>query len=181
MRHICILIAVIALTSCKSAGKNLGKGLLEGMGQAIGTTVVDTISKSNQQQNQPPSSDSLQNQPSSSDLSQNQSLEDVLLQIASETNKSLPMKIDKETLLTNVDAYDNTLVYSYMLVNYSYREVNFNKFMPTVRQMTTNAVCSDPDTKALLNEGGSYNFRYSGNDNTFIGQFLVSKSNCYYM
>lgn len=89
------------------------------------------------------------------DLSQNQTLEDALLQIASETNKSLPMRIDKETLLTNVDAYDNTLVYSYMLVNYSSREVNFNKFMPTVRKITTNAACSDPDTKASLNEGGS--------------------------
>ncbi|MBF2067539.1 MAG: hypothetical protein IGS39_24445 [Calothrix sp. C42_A2020_038] len=53
--------------------------------------------------------------------------------------------------------------------------------MPTVRKITTNATCSDPDAKALLNEGGSYHFRYSGNDNTFIGQFIVSKSDCYYM
>lgn len=153
---------ILGLGSCKNIGKSVSKGLFQGTGEAIGETTVKIIGEA------------IVNYPDQKKLSSQR----YLLKIASEINKDLPMMVDKETMLINVGAQNDALIYNYILVNYTSAEVDEYQFLTTMGHRLTNSVCSYPQTKELLNNGISLHYYYNGNDSIFIGKVIISPSDC---
>lgn len=108
------------------------------------------------------------------------STQEFLLQVASEMNKSLPMRIDRETQLYNVGVQENALVYNYILVNYASWKVNPNEFITAMNSQVKNLACSSPESKIFWQNGISIYYSYSGNDYKFIERFIVTPSDCGY-
>lgn len=88
------------------------------------------------------------------------------------------MMVDKETMLINVGAQNDALIYNYILVNYTSAEVDEYQFLTTMGERLTNSVCTHLETKELLNNGISLHYYYNGNDSIFIGKIIISPSDC---
>ncbi|MHC5767023.1 MAG: hypothetical protein ACYTXI_15670 [Nostoc sp.] len=158
-----VLFAVIlGLASCQNIGKSVSKGLFKGTGEAIGETTGKIIGES------------IVNSLAQKKVSSQR----YLLQIASEINKDLPMMVDKETMLINVGAQNDALIYNYILVNYRSAEVDEYQFLTSIGERLRNSVCTHPETKELLNSGISLHYYYNGNDSIFIGKVIISPSDC---
>ncbi|MFN6483152.1 MULTISPECIES: hypothetical protein [unclassified Nostoc] len=153
---------ILGLASCQNIGKSVSKGLFKGPGEAIGETAGKIIGES------------IVNSLAQKKVSSHS----YLLQIASEINKDLPMMVDKETMLINVGAQNDALIYNYTLVNYTSAEVDEYQFLTTMGERLTNSVCTHPETKELLNNGISLHYYYNGNDSIFIGKVIISPSDC---
>ncbi|MBA3924626.1 MAG: hypothetical protein H0X31_24160 [Nostocaceae cyanobacterium] len=166
MRNIIVLLAiVIELTGCRNIGKFVGKNLVQGVTKAgievAGEKIVEKAIIDSHYKEQ-------------------KSSQSFLLQAASEINKDLPMMVDRETMLSNVSAKNNALVFNYVIVNYSSTQINSNLLLPNISHSLTNYACSNPDTQKILNNGISIHHSYTSNDHIFIGEVKVSSSDCSY-
>lgn len=170
-RLTCLVLISAMLFSCRGVGKvigegaarGLGKGVGEAVGQATGQLAGEAIVKSFGQQGIP----------------QDTKLK-ALWQIASAINQSTPITVDQETVLVNVVAQPDGLVYNYVLANYSSSEVDSNLFLENMYPAVVNQVCSHPDLQVFWQNDVSLYYSYSGNDRGFIGRFHISPSNCGY-
>ena len=70
-----------------------------------------------------------------------------LRQIASELNESLPIAVNRDTLLENVTPHPDGLVYNYILVNYSSQDLSPSLLANSLYPQVKNRACSNPDIK----------------------------------
>ncbi len=113
-------------------------------------------------------------------VAQNTSKQQFLSQVASKLNESLPMSVDKDTVLKNVAPYPDGLVYNYILVNYSFQDVNPDILANNLYPIVKNQACSEPGMQFFWENDISVYYSYFGNDNKFITRFVVSPSDCGY-
>ena len=91
----------------------------------------------------------------------------MLSQAASQENEHLPMRLDSETEMMNVepDCEGKALVYNSRLVNYAtdhFKEagVSPSDLLDFVQPNGTNAVCTDPDIRHALKMGVNFRYRF---------------------
>lgn len=102
-----------------------------------------------------------------------------LSKIASDTNKTLPMVVDKDTELMNLLAADEVLIYSYRLINVFGTEFDSDEFVSEVKPIAINAACTTPQTRDyLLKLGIRLRHRYYDKDHHYIASFEVKQSDC---
>ncbi len=173
MKKVLVFIAIATmLASCKNIGKSILKGMREGAAEGFSNKASEIIAAT--------ATDMLGQTLANSSTQRQISTQGFLVQVASETNKSLPMMVDRETQLYNVGAQENVLVYNYILVNYASWEVDQNEFIRVMNPTVTNSACSRPELQTLWQNGISLDYSYSGNDHKFIERVIVTPSDCGY-
>ena len=154
-------IILLMLCSCQRSGKAVGViagSLASGFGEFLGKSGGEAIARSFSQQ----------------DVSKQQAL----WQVASQLNKSMPIQIDQETILSNIGVQGDGLVYNHQLVNYLSTEVSPNELVDALYPGIKNSVCSSPDMQPALKKQISFHYSYFGNDRKFIAKFVVTPSDC---
>ena len=96
-----------------------------------------------------------------------------LMAVASEINKSCPFMADKETRLDNaVVMKGNTLQYNYTLVNMVKDSINIEKIKTYLEPNIINTVKSNPELKIFRDNKVTLNYSYK--DKTGIYLFTIS-------
>jgi len=103
-------------------------------------------------------------------------IESAILQLSSEMNKTLPMKIDDTTNLVNTTASGKEFIYYYKVSGN--RNLSQSNLDTSVKSNITLLDCTNYDTKRLLNDGVSLVYIYSDSNGKYIGKISVQKSDC---
>ncbi|MFI3189267.1 hypothetical protein BCS42_14215 [Crenothrix sp. D3] len=155
-----IVVVFIVVFIVKGTRKVVTHTISEVAGQAIGNVAGKAISNTVY----PPSKPTIQ------------SLENELARTADSINKTLPMKIDKETRLDKVEINSGLrLTFFHTLLNYSSREIDINSQIQTY---VKNNVCANEERKSYLQHGVTFDYIYSGNDGVEINRFEINKDDC---
>ena len=104
-----------------------------------------------------------------------QSFDNVMMQVASEINKSCPIMVDSETRLDNVIALpDNVFQYNYTLINYSKEDVNVNDIIKNIEPGIINNVRTNPDMQIYRDNKTTMNYFYKDKNGEFINKISVT-------
>jgi hypothetical protein len=101
-----------------------------------------------------------------------------LLAAANSANESMPMRIDKDTEIMNTTAMEGIFVYNNRLVNHAAADLDAAKLRELLKPTVTNASCSNPTLKNLLDAGVTIRYTYSDKDRRMITQFDVTPADC---
>jgi len=127
--------------------------LFTAIGAALGTFLVRLITGSN------------------SSLSYDQ----VLVQVANETNKSLPMMIDRETRLdATVAGPGKRFTYSYTLVHLTRNDLDLSAFRTTMQPRLVANYKTHVDMKGFRDENVELHYQYKDKDSNFLIDIVVS-------
>ena len=102
-----------------------------------------------------------------------------LSKIAAEVNRSVPVMIDKETELTDVEGHEGMLIYNYRLVPYSVRQLDHRKFAAGAKQKVAQGACNAPETREdFLKQGVTLRYAYFDKDKQHIATVDVTPADC---
>lgn len=100
-------------------------------------------------------------------------LDKMLMEMASELNKSCPFIIDNETELENAVALPNNVFqYNYILRNMVKESVDINEIKNRLEPLIINAVKTSPDMKVLRDNKVTFNYYYKDKENIYL--FTIS-------
>lgn len=175
MKLIFLTLFFVLFTGGESKTELVGKAVAQASPEEIKEFIEETVESVGQGEGE------FTDKTSINSSSQNQIVsQDTLWQIASEMNASVPIMIDKETMLFNVVAEENALSYNFLLVNYLSSEIDPDVFANKMKPVIVNRVCSHPDTQIFWENGISLHYYYSGNDHIFVKKLTVTPSECGY-
>jgi hypothetical protein len=98
----------------------------------------------------------------------------VLMQTASELNKTCPVMVDKETRLDNAVALpENVFQYNYTLINVVKDSVNIQAFEDIMKPMILNIVKTNPDLKIFRDNKVTMSYNYQDMNGVFITKISV--------
>lgn len=112
----------------------------------------------------------------SSKSSQSKNVEESLIQVSAEINKTLPKKVDSATQLTSTTVSGKDLIYAYEILTNN--PITQNDLDSSLKSSLIKGVCSNADTKNLLDMGVGLIYSYSDNNGKYIGKIPVYLSNC---
>ena len=99
----------------------------------------------------------------------------IMMQAASEINKTCPIMIDKDTRLDNAVAMpDNIFQYNYTLVSLDRAEVNMDTVKKYIEPRIINSVKTNPDLKIYRDNKTTMTYNYSDKNGGFIFKFAVT-------
>jgi hypothetical protein len=99
--------------------------------------------------------------------------------IASEVNKTTPLRVDRDTELLNVVGLDGVLVYNYRLLSMSAAELTVAQLLSAVRPTALFHACNTAATREhLLGRGVILRYTYVDKDRQFVGAFDVQSADC---
>lgn len=101
-----------------------------------------------------------------------------LVEFASETNKSLPTMIDRDTRLDTVLAFNNRLEYMYTLVNLEVSTEIENAILNNLVPTVTNFLCTSDSTRPMLENNIPLSYNYRDMHGRQITDFEVTISDC---
>lgn len=105
-------------------------------------------------------------------------IDQLLIQTASELNKSVPITVNRETQLTSYIALPGKkLVYNYTLLNMSIDDIDTGAFRDIIlenKPITVNSIRTANEMTDLRNSGVTFVYRYSDNLGNFISELVVS-------
>ena len=102
-----------------------------------------------------------------------------LSQVASETNKTLPSTVDKETELINTTGLEGVFVYNYRLVNTSASDVNPAKLVEVLRPQIQSSACTLPATRdTFLKKGVTLRYSYADSQRAFLASIDITPKDC---
>lgn len=101
----------------------------------------------------------------------------VLRASAEQLNRSVPKKIDEETVLTKVEAQKDGLLYNYELINKVSTDLDSDT-IGILRGTVKDKICTTAETKSFLKEGYSYYYSYVGKDQKPVTKFSVAPKDC---
>ncbi len=103
------------------------------------------------------------------------SFDKALVQIANETNKTLPLMVDNETRLDATIANPgNSFTYSYTLVNYTKERVNISDLNERVRPQIIANYKSHPQMQYFRDHNVELHYQYKDKNEVFITEIVVS-------
>jgi len=111
------------------------------------------------------------------DLTNKSQSSETLLKIYNDTKMSLPAMIDSQTRLDAITLNGNTLNYLYTLTYVSdvvVSESDFESFSKPIKSK----YCTTPITRKALEENSVFSLNYYNNNNHFIGNVTIKKSEC---
>jgi hypothetical protein len=103
----------------------------------------------------------------------------VLAEVAAQTNKDLPMTIDKDTELVSSLGLEGVFVYNYRLVNFSAADVDAKQLIAALKPRITTSACTTPDTRdTFLKKGVTLRYSYSDKDRAYVASVDVAPKDC---
>jgi hypothetical protein len=103
------------------------------------------------------------------------SFDKVMMQAASEINKSCPIMVDQYTRLDNAVAMPgNTLQYNYTLVNITKDQVNIDTVKKYIEPRIINNVKTSPELKVYRDNKTTMVYNYSDKNGIFVLKFSVT-------
>lgn len=109
-----------------------------------------------------------------------QVLEDKLHKIASDTNKRLPMMIDKDTSLDSTIYSSKKFVMKHTFVNYNSSQLDVSKIQRNLSSQIVTNICSEEKYKSFLELGITWDYKYYSNDGKYLTTIVVGKKECNY-
>lgn len=98
---------------------------------------------------------------------------------AHKVNQKLPVMVDKETRLDKATVGPGVrFVFHFTLPNHSLRDIDANKLQEFLKPNIAQKDCADKDMKKYLQDGGIYEYAYSGNDGVEITRFDIDRTDC---
>ncbi len=99
----------------------------------------------------------------------------VMMQVASEINKSCPIMVDDETRLDNAVALPgNTFQYHYTLVNKEKETTAINQLKTYLKPNIINDVKTNPDMKIFRDDRTTLGYYYKDKNGVFLFDIVVS-------
>ena len=92
-------------------------------------------------------------------------------------NKGLPTMMDRETMVTKVEATIDSRIYYLRMVNYRAADLN-EDFLIRAQEIIGRRNCSDKDIRWAFDQDIYYKYIVSGSDNRQVGSFIHSKIYC---
>ena len=106
-----------------------------------------------------------------------QTFDETLLSVANETNKSLPMMIDKETRLDATMAVaGKRFIYSYTLVNFIKGEVDTSSLRKSIEPALIDNYKSNPQMKQFRDEVVELHYQYKDKKGESLLEIVVNPS-----
>ncbi|GLO63300.1 hypothetical protein MACH09_38080 [Vibrio sp. MACH09] len=105
-------------------------------------------------------------------------IEDKLVQVANEANKSLPKVIDSETQLDAIRAEFKNFQYHYSLVNYDATEIDANVLNNNLRSDVLQMACSSDFLLEFMKDGVTVSYSYFGKLGKHITSIDIINSDC---
>lgn len=103
------------------------------------------------------------------------SYEQVMMQAASEINKSCPMMVDQETRLDNTIALpENVFQYNYTLVNMEKAIIDVAQMENYLKPILINSVKTSPDMKVNRENKTTMGYHYRDKNGEFLFKILVT-------
>lgn len=98
-----------------------------------------------------------------------------LTKIASEVNKTLPMNIDRETILENCVAMPGKVLgYYYKLPNISIEDVDTATFRKILTPQIKETIKTNPDMKYLRDKDVTFHYNYKDKNSTYLLKIIVT-------
>ena len=101
--------------------------------------------------------------------------EKFLMNIANSLNKTLPMRLDKYTILNNVYVSKANINYVYMT---NVTPKIFNKIKNKLKYKITSSICNIKNIKLFLDAGIVITYKYYDTNAHFLGKFNIVKKDC---
>ncbi|MGH7783504.1 MAG: hypothetical protein ACREO5_06665 [Candidatus Binatia bacterium] len=102
-----------------------------------------------------------------------------LSSVAAEINRSVPVMIDKETELLPAVGAHGMLIYSYRLVSYSVKQLDYKKFAAGAKQRVSQGACNRSETRdEFLKKGVTLRYSYFDKDKQHIATVDVTPADC---
>lgn len=106
-------------------------------------------------------------------------IEKTLVEVASKTNSTLPMMVDKETRLdTTMGGPGKKFSYFYTFPAYASTDVNPSDIHAYLSRNVTKNVCGSTDMKPLFQAGVTAVYIYRGNDGVEITRLNITPGDC---
>lgn len=103
------------------------------------------------------------------------SINKVMMQAASELNKTCPVMVDQYTRLDNAVALpDNSVQYNYTLVSTTKSEVNMDTVMKYIKPSIINNVRTNPDLKLYRENNTTMVYSYKDMNGEFVYKLSVT-------
>ncbi len=102
-------------------------------------------------------------------------VDQTLVKVASQLNKTLPMEVDSETRLDNTMALPNKVFqYNYTLVNMLSTEVDTTQLLSFVKPNVINNIKTNPQMSYFRDNEVSVNYLYKDKEGNFITLLKVT-------
>ncbi len=99
--------------------------------------------------------------------------------MVSEVNKAMPMRVDKNTEVTNVGIEYATIIYNYRLVNLTEDQISAEQLASQMKEHLLHSACSNPETrKNLLDKGITIRSSYSDRLFSHITTVNITSADC---
>jgi len=105
-------------------------------------------------------------------------VDEMLVNAASELNANLPIMVDSETRLDSASIINKNLRYKYTLVNYAKPSVSAQNLRTSIESQLVNNVCTSKDLEVFVKNGATISYAYYGNDGNEITEISVLPSQC---
>lgn len=103
------------------------------------------------------------------------SFDKVMMNAASEINKTCPIMVDRETRLDNVIALpENTLQYNYTLINLTKDQVNIDELKEYIKPAIINNIKTNPDMKAYRENKTTMAYYYKDKNGISLFKLTVT-------
>jgi hypothetical protein len=107
-----------------------------------------------------------------------ESVEEQIRKIASETQKSLPMRLSDDLIATNVATVGKIMVYRYNFTKSLASIPNVPSLKSDAYRTSVNSACTNPTSINALKQGVSYQYEFYDSQNNFVMQFSVDRASC---
>lgn len=98
---------------------------------------------------------------------------------AVQLNSKLPIMVDADTRFDRASVGPGArCVYHYSFPNYTSKDIDGNWLQKSLLEEVKAKICTDQNTRKLLQLGGIYVFSYTGSDGVGIAQFEIAKNDC---
>ncbi len=102
-------------------------------------------------------------------------VDEAIMEAASEINKSCPIMLDKDTRLDNVLAMpNNSFQYNYTLVNFEDNSIEVDELTDYLRPIIVNNIKTNPDMKWYRDNRVTFLYNYKDMNGIFILKLKVT-------
>lgn len=101
-----------------------------------------------------------------------------LLAISNQTNKNLPVMIDRDTRLDSTSAIEDGFVYSYTIMNYSSEDINSEELSSNIRPQLFNRICTNSSMKVFRDLKAKIVYKYYDKTGNYITDISVDTKKC---
>lgn len=95
------------------------------------------------------------------------------------TNKSLPIKLDEETLFNSMALNNGNIHYNYTLVNWTVDTLDRDTFRTRMMPKLKTNACDSTETRDLLNEHRKLVYSYRDKNGNPVLEVIVSEEDCF--